>query len=619
MTSTDTRDAAPLSLDVLDAALKALDPKGAFEGISYSLTPHNTLPTEWWVFMPYGKWSTYPAAPSAGPLQGAISEAIVEAKSTLRERCFIDVLHLSDQNNGTGEFFRPIVASIVDFIEHGPPGSPPVIRYVVGEDGPKKPEDSEFMRTLYDAPGFSGAHVYYGNFAPSLALGARGDASSPKGLGEAVSRLVDGALSAAHLPATHRPEAERLLAALPDGTELAQLLKELAQVLRPTSWNHAKIFALNGSQLVIGGANYWAEYSRRPEEPERQVYLFDLSVRIGGDAAGDAHEFANYLWKYLSHIPGTDTNSSSAGNLTSEISNFQSSNEAPQLTDFPTSAGSTPALTVSRIGNWPSPIGYPVQVVDACRDIVVNVIAAFAETSGDESLIAYACEALTDENLRDALGELGVNPTAWASRFTHNYAISRAQSHVRLSQQKLVMDDLAAAKQPGFEAFLRAINELLGTSWNGYIWPFDTLSALGHALATFSQNSSTPGTVQIVCSTRSTETGYEDPVSAAEFRQKLVSVMTGMYQMGYIEPSASIPDIVATRLEYRRVTPASSSNHANHSKLVLVDDAICYVGSDNLYPNYNEESGIWIDDQQAIRRFVDEWWNGLWNFAEAID
>ena len=28
------------------------------------------------------------------------------------------------------------------------------------------------------------------------------------------------------------------------------------------SWNHAKIFALNGSQLLVtGGANYWCEYS----------------------------------------------------------------------------------------------------------------------------------------------------------------------------------------------------------------------------------------------------------------------------------------------------------------------------------------------------------------------
>ena len=597
MTTTNT---APLSLDVLDTALTALDPTGAFRGVSYSLTPHNTLPAQWWVFMPYGAWSTYPMAPSPSPLQGAIAEAITDAKPTLQERCFIDILHLSDQDNGTGEFFGPIVASIVDFIKQGPSGSPPVIRYLVGETGPKQPEDSEFMRTLYATGGFN-AHVFYGNFAPSLGLSAQGGASSPGGLVGAVSSLVDGAL-----PAAYRPEAERLLAALPDGMMLAQLLP-------PTSWNHAKIFALNGSQLVIGGANYWAEYS------QNEVSLFDLSMRVGGDAAIDAHEFANYLWKYLSDIPVSDTNSVSAGNLTSVISNFQSSNKAPQLTDFPTSSGSTRALTVSCIGDWPSSVGYPVQVVNGIRDIVVNVIAAFAEKNGDETLTVSVVEALTDENLRDALGELGINPAAWASRFTHNYAISHAQSHVRLSQQKLVMDDLAEAKQPYFETFVRNVNAMLGTKWNGYIWPFDTLCALGYALTTFSQSPNVPGTVQIVCSTRSRETGYEDPVTAAEFREKLISVMTGMSQMGYIKPNGNIPDIVSKRLEYRRVTPPTAPKHENHSKLIVVDDAICYVGSDNLYPSYNEESGIWIDDQQAIQRFVNEWWNGLWKFAAPME
>jgi hypothetical protein len=38
-----------------------------------------------------------------------------------------------------------------------------------------------------------------------------------------------------------------------------------------------------------------------------------------------------------------------------------------------------------------------------------------------------------------------------------------------------------------------------------------------------------------------------------------------------------------------------------------------------LYPSYNEESGIWIDDQQAIQSFVSEWWNGLWEFAAPME
>lgn len=590
-------EAAPLSLDVLDAALAALDPKGAFRGLSYNLALHNTLPEQWWVFMPYGKWSNFPAAPSPSPLQSAISQAMDDA--TPRGPCYVDILHLYDQGEGgTAEFFDPIVKSIVDFVKSGSSGGTPVIRYLVGDTKQKQPQESGFMEKLYETGGFS-AHVFYGSFAPSLQLGAQPAGFSADGLVEAVHGLIAGVL-----PTGYQSEVKRLFAGLPDWATFSQLLK-------PASWNHAKIFALNGSQLVTGGANYWAEYS------QGQMLLFDLSMRIGGDAAIDAHEYANYLWGYLNDIPKTDTYSCSFGNYTNDLSKFEPSNKAPLLTDFPTNSGSTSALTVSRIGNWPLQTGYPVQVVDGIRDFIVNVIAVLAEKNGDDTLTASVVNALTDENLRDELGELGIsiNPAAWASRYARNYAICHSQSHLRLSQQALVMDDLATGSQE-YRELVDTINEMLGTSWDGYIWPFDTLSALGNALATFSQNPNVPGTVQIVCSTPSQETGYEDPVTATEFRQKLISIMTGMSLMGYIKPVGSVSDIVSKRVEYRRVDNALvSPSHYNHSKLVVVDDALCYIGSDNVYPSYNEESGIWIDDQQAIQRFIDEYWTGFWQHA----
>ncbi len=599
MAATET---APLSLDVLDAALTALDPTGALRGVSYNLSSHNTLPEQWWVFMPYGKWSSSLPAPNPSPLQEAISQAIDDARPTLQDRCYIDILHLADVGDGTAQFFAPIIRSIVGFIQPGSPGVTPVIRYLVGDTSQKRPEESGFMKALYGAGGFS-AHVFYGSFAPSFQLDAQPAGFSPDGLLDAVHSLV-----AEVLPAGYRSEAERLFAVLPDRATLTQLVS-------PTSWNHAKIFALNGSQLVTGGGNYWPEYG------QGQTFLFDLSMRIGGDAAIDAHNYANYLWGYLSDIPSTDTCSCSFGNYTKELSKFEASKKAPLLTDFPTNGGSTRALTVSRIGNWPSQTGYPVQFVDGVRDFVVNVIAVLAEKHGDDTLTAAVVDAVADENLRDVLRELGIgiNPAAWASRYARNYAICRAQSSLRLSQQALVMDDLVHYGPPAYKELVAAINKALGTDWDGFIWPFDTLSALGNALATFSQNPNVPGTVQIVCSTPSNATGYEDPISPAEFRQKLISIMTGMSEMGSIKPLGKISDIVSKRVEYRRVdNNLSSPSHANHAKLVVVDEALCYIGSDNFYPGYNEESGIWIDDQQAIQRFVAEYWTGLWRFAVPV-
>ncbi|HEY2718627.1 MAG TPA: hypothetical protein VGI52_03285 [Solirubrobacteraceae bacterium] len=591
---------------MLDAALKSLDPAGALQGISYNLTAHNTLPEQWWVFMPYGKWSSPLEPPSPSPLQESIAEAIEDTGPTPLDRCYIDILQLNDQEDGTKGFFAPIIKNIVDFINSGPSGVTPVIRYLVGDTGRKQPEASGFMQALYETGGFN-AHVFYGNFAPSFQLSAQGDGFSQYGPVEAVHSLITRAL-----PTGYQAEVERLLAGLPDWAAT------LPPLVSPMSWNHAKIFALNGSQLVTGGANYWPEYG------QGQTVLFDLSMRISGDAAIDAHNYANYLWAYLSDIPETDTCSFSSGNYTSQLSKFESSNKAPLLTDFPTNSGSTPALTASRIGNWPSQTGYPVQVIDGIRDFIVNVIAVLAEKNGDDKSIASVVNAVTDENLRDELHELGIdiNPAAWASRHARNCAISHAQSRLCLSQQALVMDDLIVYGPEAYKELVARINEMLGTSWNGYIWPFDTLSALGTALATFSQNPNVPGTVQIVCSSPSNATGYEDPITAADFRQKLISIMTGMSEMGYIKPVGSISEIVSKRVEYRRVDDTPSPTpplHANHAKLVVVDEALCYVGSDNLYPGYNEESGVWVEDQQAILRFVEEYWNGLWQFAVPVE
>ena len=46
-----------------------------------------------------------------------------------------------------------------------------------------------------------------------------------------------------------------------------------------------------------------------------------------------------------------------------------------------------------------------------------------------------------------------------------------------------------------------------------------------------------------------------------------------------------------------------------------MDDAVCYIGSDNAYPSYNPEFGIWVDDPASLQAFISQYWNGLWTFA----
>lgn len=59
------------------------------------------------------------------------------------------------------------------------------------------------------------------------------------------------------------------------------------------SWNHAKIVAADGERSLVGGHNLWGP-DYLGENP-----VFDISMRMSGDAAVDAHDYADYVWSLV--------------------------------------------------------------------------------------------------------------------------------------------------------------------------------------------------------------------------------------------------------------------------------------------------------------------------------
>lgn len=56
-----------------------------------------------------------------------------------------------------------------------------------------------------------------------------------------------------------------------------------------------------------------------------------------------------------------------------------------------------------------------------------------------------------------------------------------------------------------------------------------------------------------------------------------------------------------------------------HTKTVCVDEQLLYVGSDNLYPSYNEEHGIWVDDKAALLDWNEGFWKPMWSKLKTPD
>ena len=59
------------------------------------------------------------------------------------------------------------------------------------------------------------------------------------------------------------------------------------------SWNHSKIVAVDGRLLIQGGQNLWHDHylSHSP--------VHDISMRMRGEVAADAHRFLNIPWRYV--------------------------------------------------------------------------------------------------------------------------------------------------------------------------------------------------------------------------------------------------------------------------------------------------------------------------------
>lgn len=77
-------------------------------------------------------------------------------------------------------------------------------------------------------------------------------------------------------------------------------------------------------------------------------------------------------------------------------------------------------------------------------------------------------------------------------------------------------------------------------------------------------------------------------------------------------PDADIDAAMAKLLHFKRVLNDDGKVY-QHSKTVCVDKKLMYVGSDNFYPCYNEEHGIWVEDRKTIAAWLDGYFKPYWS------
>ena len=153
--------------------------------------------------------------------------------------------------------------------------------------------------------------------------------------------------------------------------------------------------------------------------------------------------------------------------------------------------GNIKVLTTSKLGDWYGPmkdIDYPVQIIDAIRDLTLNIFWQDNADSKELGLwISGLHKALSDDLLSGTsfandfvaspkpFVDLKINPTAWASRYARANSISIAKNSVIISQQMLV--NSLMMDNGDYQGLVQKVNSTLDLNkptdkWDGFLWPF---------------------------------------------------------------------------------------------------------------------------------------------------
>lgn len=141
-------------------------------------------------------------------------------------------------------------------------------------------------------------------------------------------------------------------------------------------------------------------------------------------------------------------------------------------------------LTVHRLGDMNGSnhkLRYPIQIIDAIRDLVLNLLWHLIQIRAPHFLWAFetmVISTLSDHNLVQSMRAASTSPAAWASRIARCKAIELAQHHVYIDTDTIACclhrDDNDWKKQR------RSINDVLGLfggeEWDGNVWPYGMLA-----------------------------------------------------------------------------------------------------------------------------------------------
>ncbi|KAK9412824.1 putative PLD phosphodiesterase domain-containing protein [Seiridium unicorne] len=268
--------------------------------------------------------------------------------------------------------------------------------------------------------------------------------------------------------------------------------------------------------------------------------------------------------------------------------------------------GLIPVLSVARLGDWHGStftLDYPVQIFDGMRDVLVNAQFPIVPAQIGDSVNRKPFKDFVET--ANKLSDDG--PVLQGS---HHWPARVPPGGMGEQEGATAYDSLVAWAKRDYPS----------SGWDGKLVPYDLLLAMAKVLYRVRDGPSDDSGVFVVLTAHSGVPkdldGWQDKALWSMVRDRVqLLLMTLDDQL----TAKKCGDTVDKKLQLKRVE--AKKTHGTgivHTKTYCIDHDLLYIGSDNLYPSYNEEHGIWLEDQAAISSWGEGFWEKLWSDTEVV-
>lgn len=358
------------------------------------------------------------------------------------------------------------------------------------------------------------------------------------------------------------------------------------------SWNHSKIVAADGQAAIVGGHNMWGEHYLEKNP------VFDVSLKMHGESATHAQDYADKLWRYLLWRIND-----SFFDKVLQAKGISFVNTAAYAYDSATGASTvTGSYTVfpkpdgTGISFVPNPKGQPE------KDVYTRAKAAFPPQSGTIPIISIGREAGMDlsqvfPDQNSYLSEAG--EPADQSMYQ---LFSMAQNKIRMSLQSF--------------SLLRFLDSVVRT-WDYKLF-YEMAKAVRRGV-----------TIEVVLSNPGATAGglgSSAPYDGEDVKDVNTQLRDVLNREFYQNDETKSAEYLVSNYFFvgnlrfspdDDMYPDKKENKTiplpNHAKTFMVDDRVFYIGSQNQYRCNLAEFGFMVEDTTTVRYFIDNYWTKLWD------